>query len=750
MPMPSSLFSPQRHEQQTPPTSPDQSFQRGFYQNGSPLGRWAPPSPNLSPDSGDASFEDWRLWDSDEPPAWMSTGMSNPQEPACASTHSGQRPSAPEWWWPSQSEWQSTAAGSRNPSTEWHRGGAWWEQQGHANLAGSRPLLPQSPSTGVRLAKAKNGAGANASQKAPQPKEGSARRRGKPDRASPVPEAAANQLQQLKTRKKTFLALLKAQKAKLRSLPRFAGKPVSSPRSRTGKQGSSRGPPRAEPRQLESHWVLGNSEEFVNKVDKTDGDSSEASDLSKLKSLVVRLESTLVGCKVMAHLNETELCFSSNRPSKCTFRINAHQTAFSDTPALPQGGQVLSPVATAPVDSFCEQIAGAEVSDDTIPCGKATSCQFSPFELAAKLELKTEMMEVRTSRELVEPLVEVVDIYETAAVLRIHNLSGDKFELTVYASGSFDSSSKATLVKGAVSSTDSVHHIAQLEPSQVYVAWVRVFCADQVRESAQKGFKTREAKVKTIWEEPDHAILGVSEKASEREIVRAFRQKSLQFHPDKEADPEKKAQAEEMMKRLNLAKQQMLRCTSGDGASIRDCHNVPASGSGRGGPDNSPRYGFNACDWSDSDGEESGHVDHLFVNLGGSRDKKHFDDAGDDSDDSDQGPDCVDAQPGESLTCFLRVVGSRAPELEVLERHLTSIHLEASSLPIGGTLEVQKFVDSNWTLAMPAMPIDAPRVSFFLDNLEEYSTYQLRMRTTWTVDSLCISFASLAEEVVTA
>jgi len=84
-----------------------------------------------------------------------------------------------------------------------------------------------------------------------------------------------------------------------------------------------------------------------------------------------------------------------------------------------------------------------------------------------------------------------------------------------------------------------------LDSSQVYVAWVRVFSDNLTKESKQKGFKTLQARVKTIWDEPDHDMLGVSPKASRKEIIKAWRQKSLQHHPDKETDPDKKEEAED-------------------------------------------------------------------------------------------------------------------------------------------------------------------------------------------------------------
>ncbi|CAK0857694.1 unnamed protein product [Prorocentrum cordatum] len=154
-------------------------------------------------------------------------------------------------------------------------------------------------------------------------------------------------------------------------------------------------------------------------------------------------------------------------------------------------------------------------------------------------------------------------------VLRLSQLTGDRFELTVYASGgSADGGSAATLVQeGRVRNLVAIHRVGQLESSQVYVAWVKVFCEGQALESQQKGFKTLPPRVLTIWDKPDHEILGVDKMATSKEIIKSWRSLSLQFHPDKETDPEKKEDAEEMMKRLNIAKQNMLRScpTSPDG-----------------------------------------------------------------------------------------------------------------------------------------------------------------------------------------
>eukprot|EP00913_Durusdinium_trenchii_P024440 g22943.t1 len=193
----------------------------------------------------------------------------------------------------------------------------------------------------------------------------------------------------------------------------------------------------------------------------------------------------------------------------------------------------------------------------------STDAKFDP-----SISLDCCCLVARTEQKLHIPTIDVVEVHDTAVVLSLGNLSGDQFELTVYASGCAISAASTLVQTGPVRGSESVHRIGPLEASQVYVAWVKVFGGSKSAESKQKGFKTKEAKEKTIWDEKDHVILGVAEDATAKEIVKAWRMKSLQYHPDKVTE-EKKEEAEEMMKRLNLAKVNMMK-TAQSGDEPRD------------------------------------------------------------------------------------------------------------------------------------------------------------------------------------
>eukprot|EP00439_Symbiodinium_sp_Y106_P032683 s717_g3.t3 len=189
----------------------------------------------------------------------------------------------------------------------------------------------------------------------------------------------------------------------------------------------------------------------------------------------------------------------------------------------------------------------------------AAACPRGGLSFVPSVEFDACAMVARTDIKLLIPTIELVEVHDTAVVLSLRNLTGQRFELTVYASGAEAPGVASTLVQcGPVRGSESVHRISPLEASQVYVAWVKVFSDTKTAESKQKGFKTLEAKEKTIWDDKDHVILGVSEDATTKEIVKAWRSKSLQYHPDKVPD-EQKEEAEEMMKRLNLAKQNMMK-----------------------------------------------------------------------------------------------------------------------------------------------------------------------------------------------
>jgi len=313
------------------------------------------------------------------------------------------------------------------------------------------------------------------------------------------------------------------------------------------------------------------------------------------------------------------------------------------------------------------------------------------------------------------------------------DLTGDRFELTVYASGC-SSDSAATLVhRGPIRSSESVHRIGQLEPSQVYVAWVRVFCEHEVRESKQKGFKTLPARVKTIWDQPDHEILGVSKDATAKEITKAFRQKSLQCHPDKETDPEKKDAAEEHMKRLNLAKQNMMRCAPKDAA----CNEpetpaadpeapAPAPTDGQD-PSQSPRFGgpSGGFDSGDDTGSDMDTFWRPRVNMSPKARSPVVQET----------PQQPTREEG-SFCCSLRIEAAKPPKLQVIERGLTTLSINASCLPLAGTVEVQRFQDGCWQAALPAVKVTSETMRFTLTDLQENSSYRLRLRTTIELEPL--------------
>jgi len=375
-------------------------------------------------------------------------------------------------------------------------------------------------------------------------------------------------------------------------------------------------------------------------------------------------------------------------------------------------------------------------------CEQAGCASFS-----ATVMLDTCEVQAKTTQELQEPEIEVVEVFDTSVVVRMGGLTGDRFELTVYASGAVESlGAAATLVqRGPVRTAESVHRIGQLESSQVYVAWVRVFCESHVMESKQKGFKTLPARVKTIWDEADHVILGVSHMATSKEITKAWRHKSLQFHPDKETDPDKKDAAEEMMKRLNLAKQNMLRS-----APLDDGPSSP-SAAPPGAPDIVPRRE------PDTSGQGSRHRDPS-SNSSSSSDEDWS---------SQDGKACQQATPKspkfeaarlgsgssedevstseDSLRCSLRVEAPKSPKLKVVTRGLTSLDLEASGLPSGNMVEVQCYVDGIWKAVTGLSTVTSPCMRFTIKDLEENSSYRFRLRTIVELEPLRLLFAEFAE-----
>lgn len=340
-------------------------------------------------------------------------------------------------------------------------------------------------------------------------------------------------------------------------------------------------------------------------------------------------------------------------------------------------------------------------------------------------------MWVKTSQALLEPKIDVMEVQDASVLIRLSQLTGDTFELTVYASGaeSDDRPASTLLQRGPVRNAESVHRIDQLESSQVYVAWVRVMNEGNVKESKQKGFKTLEAKQRTVWDEKDHVILGVPETATAKEITKAWRAKSLQHHPDKESDPDKKDAAEEMMKRLNLAKQNMLKGAARDDREDKDPGDsqaspfCPASTNAAsfftGGSDSEDDDEFSACRKANAawDLPEQGQ-------------------AGQDRDDS-AAPGGYKKEDARLLRCTLQVAVPEVPRIAIIERGQSYIKLQASRLPSGCRVQVQSFQESaqTWEAKLES-DVTSPTMQFWLHGLEENHNYRLRLRTSLKLEPL--------------
>mmetsp|Transcript_7477 Transcript_7477/g.16517 ORF Transcript_7477/g.16517 Transcript_7477/m.16517 type:complete len:615 (-) Transcript_7477:204-2048(-) len=491
-------------------------------------------------------------------------------------------------------------------------------------------------------------------------------------------------------------------------------------------------------------------------------DAAEVSDPSRYRTVAVRLESTLTGCDVKVELNG--VCSSLSKP---TFgrhkRLSFKEERFHIVP-LEEEEEAEEPEQEAGLDNDGEKQATEEEKhgdEDSTGSGgppvpdsgdvpeadpSPIPCQLEPLKrpsagpasFSAVVTLETEEVQAWTAQTLVEPGIVVVEVFDTSVILRLTELTGDRFELTVYASGRSESSSQAsTLVRGLVRSSESLQTIDKLESSQVYVAWVRVFCDKQVQESKQKGFKTLAAKEKTIWDEPDHEILGVSPHATAKEITKAFRQMSLLYHPDKENDPEKKDAAEDMMKRLNLAKTNMLRCASTDTTTEGGFNDSPLHTPMR--PPSGQPFFSGGDVGSFSDSEYNSDSDASF--RGGYQERTE----------SMRTPKQEDAGPAHKeeepcLRCSLRIQAPRPPKLQVQKREITSLELEATCLPLGGTVEVQRFDRDSWIAACAPVVASSTTMKFIVEDLEEHCQYRFRLKTSLQLDPLRFAFARLARD----
>lgn len=479
----------------------------------------------------------------------------------------------------------------------------------------------------------------------------------------------------------------------------------------------------------ESCWSVKWNFRGLEEWDGEEASCSQLRALNDLEAVRVRIESAVpLGCQVTVELNGE---VTTMRPA-----LGRHKK-----PSVEEKRWTLAPLQAPSTDEAIGDEADEAASSSAAPRDRSSA------RFLATVTLDTGEVQAKTSQHLKEPELEVEEVFDTAVLVRLSSLTGDRFELTVYASGASESLGEAaTLVqRGPVRSPESVHRIGELMSSQVYVVWVRVFSDNTSRESKQKGFKTLPPQVKSIWDEPDHIILGIERTASSKEVTKAWRQKSLQFHPDKETDPEKKDSAEEMMKRLNLAKQNMLRCASLDDGSPGGAARAPKSPAS---PDLGP--GMPPPDMKAPEFNPQGSP----VHPSSRRPTSCSSSASDDSSQEGASPGSAGPQPHRpseatsrpaadsaleddgTLGFSLCVESPKPPKLRVLTRGITHLVVEASGLPRGGMAEIQSCVDGVWKAVTPRTPVTSPVIKVTVSDLDENSMYRLRLRTIVTADPL--------------
>lgn len=365
-----------------------------------------------------------------------------------------------------------------------------------------------------------------------------------------------------------FAHLLRATKARLRHVTpperRLAkggvgGAPTDGRRGKPSEPASS-GASKA----MRVNWILPERPVTNNAQAEAEEPQPEKKREELYKTVKVSIESTVpTGCQVTLDLNGqssilkpgTKKNDKQARDEKI-FTIaplqagntdggNARKTSLTTQTEVEGDADVAQ---AAPRGSFIQE--PGELSLDMDDSAEAVAQTWSsgpapasgPAAFSATITLDTGELQARTRQELLEPELDIMEIHDNAVVLKLSGLTGDRFEVTVYASGTSETpGAPATFQqRGPVRGTESVHRMGNLESAQVYVAWVRVFSENQTMESKQKGFKTLQARVKTIWDEPDHDILGVSSMATRKEIIKAWRQLSLEHHPDKVIDEDKK------------------------------------------------------------------------------------------------------------------------------------------------------------------------------------------------------------------
>eukprot|EP00928_Gymnodinium_smaydae_P070048 TRINITY_DN5398_c0_g2_i2.p1 TRINITY_DN5398_c0_g2~~TRINITY_DN5398_c0_g2_i2.p1 ORF type:complete len:1093 (-),score=196.50 TRINITY_DN5398_c0_g2_i2:374-3652(-) len=421
------------------------------------------------------------------------------------------------------------------------------------------------------------------------------------------------------------------------------------------------------------------------------------------------------------------------------------ECSTSDTAQASDGNLDPGPSRVSMQDAGCDKGSRTEdaAPDDVAP-QEASEAQASAASFAVSVLVDSCEVSAKTKQTLLEPEVVVAQVNETSVTLRILNLTGDKFEVIVYA---VDAQSKATassfVHRGVVMSPELTHRFDKLQSAQVYVAWVKVTCENKTMESKQKGFKTNAEREKTIWDESDYVILGVSRDATAKEITRAWRQKSLQHHPDKVLDEEQKVAAEDMMKRLNLAKQNLLRAAAPDSTDAADEATPQTTTSCQAYTDYRSSHFCNQYDYDDSNCGDFGglsDVEDQGPSTSSARRPSGSGACGADGEDSEE------EGPADSLRCSLRLQVSKSPRLEVVKRFFKALMVQATGLTVGSVVEVQYYDAGSysWSPAAPKAKADASTMRFMLEDLEENKSYRLRLHLVMEMEPLHLLFAAFA------
>lgn len=195
------------------------------------------------------------------------------------------------------------------------------------------------------------------------------------------------------------------------------------------------------------------------------------------------------------------------------------------------------------------------------------------------------------------------------------------------------------------------------------------------------------------------------------------------------------------MKRLNLAKQNMLRsCPLDSGSPASPSENMPDASPTRAsdlfGP---PTPGFHRRSPSvDSDDSMMSRWSTSWRPDGERPDPESR------KEEASKEEETVES----GLRCSLRVDVKSNPKLRLKARGLDYLELEAVDLPIGSSVEVQQFSEGVWITALPAKLALSPRLVFRWNDLPENSSHRLRLHIVIEPEPLRIMFAGFCSPAV--